>query len=177
MDHSYKEVGIEFTASFDRATEWLTIVFSRLVLPVVIVYFTIQFKQSPVDASLMLLFLSAIGIYCFVFRPLSYILMPDGIMIHKLIGDIRIPSDHIRKFRRPGTDYAKFVRGMYGSSRISGYFGKYTHRLVGCFALLRHTQRSHHFDGNAKGKIVIAHDHPELFLEEMTRLKELSCAA
>jgi hypothetical protein len=67
MDDLHKETGVKFSASFDRFTELLTIVFFRLVLPVLIVYFVIEFAQNPVDASVMLAFLSAIGFYCSIY--------------------------------------------------------------------------------------------------------------
>lgn len=177
MDDSHKEKRIKFSASFDKATELLTLISFRIVLPLLIVYFVMEFAQNPVDASVMLVFLSATGVYCLVFRPWSYILMQDGVVIHRLIGDIRIPFSNIRKFRRLSTDELKLVRGVYGFSRISGYFGKYTDPILGRLTFYATRRDRSILIETGNEKIVISPDHTELFMEKMTKLSELGCAA
>jgi hypothetical protein len=161
-----------FSASFDRFTEIITILFFRLVLPSISIYLAINFNSNPRDSAFLILLITTLVAYCLLFRPLSYLLSPTEIAVTRLAGNVRIPLAAIVSIRMLRPDELKFAKGCFGFARISGYFGRFSDPFLGRLIIYGTRLDRGVLLETKRKKFIITPDHPEKLIRAVKKLKE-----
>jgi Bacterial PH domain len=160
---------MKFTASLDGLAKGITI------SSIVIFIFTISFPyfiQKPsemgVEAILIPLLLIIIFFGIFVFRPISYLITDQDIIIHRPWKDVKISRKDIQGVDILDKDFHKNALRTFGVGGFWGYFGTFSHSSLGDMAWYV-TRRDKlvllKISGNKN--VVLSPDEQELFVQEL----------
>jgi Bacterial PH domain len=123
---------MKFTASLDGLAKGITI------SSIVIFIFTIAFPyfiQKPsemgIEAILIPFLLIIIFFGIFIFRPISYSITDQEVIIHRTWRDVKINRNDIQSVEKLDENFSKNTLRTFGVGGTWGYFGKFTHSSSG----------------------------------------------
>lgn len=67
----------------------------------------------------------------FSFRPISYRLADDKLIIHRLLADIKIERSEIKSVEQIDKENLSWSVRVFGVGGLFGYWGKFTNRKIG----------------------------------------------
>jgi hypothetical protein len=165
---------MKFTASLDGLAKGVTI------SSIVIFIFTIAFPyfiQKPsemgVEAILIPLLLLVIFFGIFIFRPVSYSITDQEVIIHRPWKDVKINQKDIQSVEILDENFAKNTLRTFGVGGLWGYFGKFTHSSLGSmdwYVTRRDTLVLLKIVGNKK--VVLSPDELNYFVETLKSDKQ-----
>jgi Bacterial PH domain len=166
---------MKFTASFDGLAKVVTI--SSIIIMIII--FTIAFPyfiQNPsemgIEAIFIPLFLIIIFLGIFIFRPISYSITDQEIIVHRPFKDIKISRKDIQSIEILDKKFSENTLRTFGVGGAWGYFGKFTHSSFGSmdwYVTRRDKLVLLKVSGNKK--LVVSPDELELFVQELKSLE------
>ena len=112
-----------FSASYDRTTKIISVVIAAILLVPIITTHSIA---VAVLAAVLLL-------VAYAYSPRSYEISERSILVHRLIGNVRIPLDHLREARIAQPDDLTGAIRLWGNGGLFGYYGLFrTSKLGKC---------------------------------------------
>jgi hypothetical protein len=161
---------MKFTASLDKLAKIITI------SSILIFIFTIAFPyflQSPsemgIEAILIPVFLLIIFFALFIFRPISYSITDQEVIIHRTWKDVKINRKDIQNVEKLGENVAQNTLRTFGVGGAWGYFGKFSHSSYGNMTwYVTRRDKLVLLKVSESKKIVLSPDELELFVQELS---------
>jgi hypothetical protein len=154
-----------FTTSLDQSTKITTS--AVLVLIVGIVGFSI-YKIGQTDQQILLISIIPIIIICLIaysFRPNNYSVSEDKLLIHRMIGDVKIMRSEIQSVEIIDESKVRNSIRTFGSGGFFGSYGKFWNSTLG--KMTWYVTRKDNFVlviTNDEKKILLTPDEPEEFV-------------
>lgn len=120
-----------YKTSLDNLAKGITIGVTILFAIIIVGQFSIikdEGRTVPIYtavASLLIYFIS------FAFRPISYILTKDKLIVHRPFKDVRIDRVNIRSVELLDKEQLGWNIRIFGVGGLFGYFGKFANRKFG----------------------------------------------
>jgi hypothetical protein len=122
---------VTYKTSLDNLAKGITIGVTILFAIIIVGQFSIikdEGRTVPIYtavASLLIYFIS------FAFRPISYILTKDKLIVHRPFKDVRIDRVNIRSVELLDKEQLGWNIRIFGVGGLFGYFGKFANRKFG----------------------------------------------
>jgi hypothetical protein len=158
-----------FTTSLDKSTKITTS--AVLVLIVGIVLFSL-YKIGQSDQAVLLITIIPIIVICliaYVFRPNNYSVSNDKLLIHRLIGDVKIGRNNIKTVEMIDESKVRKSIRTFGSGGFFGSYGKFWNSTLG--KMTWYVTRKDNFVlviTNDEKKILLTPDEPEEFVASLS---------
>ncbi len=161
---------MEFKASMDKFTKITTVVVSLLLLSAIVLQF-MAFKNNnfwiPIFVSSFIL----LGfIITFLYKPNTYSIQSNQIIIHRYINDVAIEKTEIKSVVQIEKNELKETIRSFGVGGLFGYFGKFSSSKMGAMTWYA-TRRSNYvlITTSSIKKIILTPDNPEDFVKEFNK--------
>src|SRR5579872_7610146 len=102
---------MRFQTTYDSTAKAISVIASVLLAAVAII------TRTPFVACLG----AALILMTFVWSPRGYTIAGQSILVHRLIGDARIPLDDVREIRVAGADDLQGCIRLFGNGGMFGY--------------------------------------------------------
>ena len=123
---------MKFTASLDGLAKGITLGVSLLFLFIIVSPFLfLQPAGRGLEVILIPFFLFVISVGVFIFRPISYTITDQDVIINRLLKSVIINRKDIQNVEILDKDFAKRTVRTFGVGGMWGYFGKFIHDIVG----------------------------------------------
>ena len=158
-------IKMTFTTSLDRLAKGVTIGVTILFATIIIeqfISFTDGDSTIPVSIPILLLLVYFLA---FGFQPISYVLTPEQLIIHRLISNVKINRTEIKSVEQIDKTRLRLTIRIFGVGGLFGYFGKFLNTKLGSttWYATRRDKAVLITTVNNK-KIVITPDNPEEFV-------------
>ncbi len=162
---------MRFKASMDTSTKFIT-AFVILILFAVITFPFISIPKSigilsPILTALITIIIFSIPI---LYKPKSYSIETNQIIIHRWINDIIILKNEITSVELLDKHKLKGSIRTFGVGGLFGYFGKFYNSTIGAMTWYA-TRRNNYIliTTTSNKKIIITPDNPEDFVKEFNK--------
>ena len=123
---------MKFTVSLDSLAKGITLGVNLLFLFIATFpYLFLQASERGEEAILIPIFLFIIELGVFIFRPISYTITDQEIIVNRLWKDVIINRKDIQSVEILDKDFSKRTIRTFGVGGMWGYFGKFIHNIVG----------------------------------------------
>ena len=159
-----------YKTSLDNMTKVITIVITILFAAIIVGQFSIikdEGKSVPIFTTILL---SIIYFGTFSFRPISYKLTDDKLIIHRPLSDVKIDRTEIKNVEQLDKDKLSWVLRIFGVGGLFGYWGKFSNTKIGSMTWYA-TRRNNAVLVTTiyNKKIVLTPNEPEKFVTEFNR--------
>jgi hypothetical protein len=157
-----------FKASMDSRANEITIMITMLFIGFFIAAFSILHLSGRILSMLPLLLLLIVYLRAFIFRPVSYEITNDSLIIHRPAKDITIPRERLNKVEIIDKEKMKSKTAVLGISGLFGYFGKFENKSIGNFTLYA-TRRNKTvlIETSDNKKVIVTPDKPSKFVKQL----------
>lgn len=157
-----------FKTSLDKLAKVVTAVIT--ILFTAIIFLQLIFIQDFGNISSIITITTLLISYliAFIFRPISYIILDEFLVIHRPLLDIKIALNEIENMVVLDSQELKGTIRTFGVGGLWGYWGSFANSRIGAMKWYA-TRMSNAVlitTGNNK-KIVLTPDDPELFVEKL----------
>src|SRR3954447_26514251 len=121
-----------FKASMDSRANDTTVVIT-LFLGLLITGFLIFQSGGKMISGLVSLFLLGEYIDTYLFRPVSYEINDDFLVIHRPVNDVSISQRSLNKVELLEKEKLKHAKGAFKITGLFGYFGVFANQQLGSF--------------------------------------------
>lgn len=161
-------MGMEFKTSLDKLATVVTAVITILFTAIIVLQliFLQDFGNTSSIITITTLLISYL--IAFIFRPISYIILDEFLVIHRPLLDIKIALNEIENMVVLDSQELKGTIRTFGVGGLWGYWGSFANSRIGAMKWYA-TRMSNAVlitTGNNK-KIVLTPDHPELFVKKL----------
>jgi hypothetical protein len=159
---------MEFKTSLDKLAKVVTAVITILFTAIIVLQliFIQDFGNTSSIITITTLLISYL--IAFIFRPISYIILDELLVIHRPLLDIKIALTEIENIVVLDSQELKGTIRTFGVGGLWGYWGRFANSRIG--AMKWYATRMNNAvlitTGNNK-KIVLTPDDPELFVEKL----------
>ena len=123
---------MKFTASLDNLAKGITLGVNLLFIFIITSPFIfLQPAERGEEVILIPIFLFVISIGVFIFRPISYTITDQEIIVNRLWKDVIINRKDIQSVEILDKDFSKRTIRAFGVGGMWGYFGKFVHDIIG----------------------------------------------
>ena len=123
---------MKFAASLDGLAKGITLGVNLLFLFIAAFpYLFLQASERGEEAIFIPIFLFIIDLGVFIFRPISYIITDQEIIVNRLWKDVIINRKDIQNVEILDNDFSKRTIRTFGVGGMWGYFGKFIHDIIG----------------------------------------------
>jgi|LakMenE18May11ns_1017448.scaffolds.fasta_scaffold9707433_2 hypothetical protein len=159
---------MEFKTSLDKLAKVVTAVITILFTAIIVLQliFIQDFGNTSSIITITTLLISYL--IAFIFRPISYIILDELLVIHRPLLDIKIALSEIENIVVLDGQELKGTIRTFGVGGLWGYWGRFANSRIGAMKWYA-TRMSNAVlitTGNNK-KIVLTPDDPELFVEKL----------
>lgn len=159
-----------FKTSLDKLAKIVTTSITFLFLAIIIAQFSILGKNEimyPISTTILL---SLIYFGVLVFKPISYQLTSKNFIIHRIIGDVKIPYTQIKHIENLEDDKLANAVRIIGVAGLFGYWGKFSNSKIGTMTWYATKRKKAVLISTVnEKKIVITPDYPEKFVYEYNK--------
>jgi hypothetical protein len=120
-----------YKTSLDNLAKLVTMVVSIIFAIIIVVQFSLindEVQFVPIFTTTLFLF---IYFGTFFFRPVSYILTPDQLIIHRPLSNIKILRTDIKTVEHIDKNDLKWSIRIFGVGGLFGYWGKFRNKKMG----------------------------------------------
>jgi Bacterial PH domain len=171
---------MEYKASLDQTSKIITAFITVLFAGIATWNFWLMFTDSDSITHVSINLISIIlilGIYsfCYLFRPMRYIVEKNGLTIHRPLKDYHLELHKIKSVYLTDTKTMKWTIRTFGVGGLFGYYGKFRNKTFGNMTWYA-TQRNNFvvIETTDNKKIVITPDNPDLVNELDRLIKKLT---
>ena len=145
-----------------------TTVVITLILGFSIAGFLIFQPGGKIVSGLISLFLLAAYIYTYLFRPVSYEINDNFLIIHRPINDVIISRIRLNSVQLVDSAELKHTTGAFRIEGLFGYFGKCANKQLGSFIMYT-TRRNKTvlIETTDNRKVVLSPDRPTKFIRQL----------
>ena len=159
---------MEFKTSLDKLAKVVTAVITILFTAIIVLQliFIQDFGNTSSIITITTLLISYL--IAFIFRPISYIILDEFLVIHRPLLDLKIALNEIENMVVLDSQELKGTIRTFGVGGLWGYWGSFANSRIGAMKWYA-TRMSNAVlitTGNNK-KIVLTPDDPELFVEKL----------
>ena len=159
---------MEFKTSLDKLAKVVTAVITILFTAIIVLQ--LIFLQDCGNTSSIITITTLLISYliAFIFRPISYIILDEFLVIHRPLLDIKIALNEIENMVVLDSQELKGTIRTFGVGGLWGYWGSFANSRIGAMKWYA-TRMSNAVlitTGNNK-KIVLTPDDPELFVKKL----------
>jgi len=159
---------MEFKTSLDKLATVVTAVITILFTAIIVLQliFIQDFGNTSSIITITTLLISYL--IAFIFRPISYIILDELLVIHRPLSDIKIALTEIENIVVLDSQELKGTIRSFGVGGLWGYWGSFANSRIGAMKWYA-TRMSNAVlitTGNNK-KIVLTPDDPELFVKKL----------
>ena len=123
---------MKFTASLDGLAKGITLGVNLLFLFITVSPFIfLQPVDRGLEVILIPIFLFVISVGAFIFRPISYTITDQEVIVNRLWKSVIINRKDIQNVEILDKDFSKRTVRTFGVGGMWGYFGKFIHDIVG----------------------------------------------
>jgi hypothetical protein len=156
-----------FKASMDRNANDITFVISLFLGFLITGFLVFQFGGQIVSVLVSLCLLGAY-IDIFLFRPVSYEINDDFLIIHRLVNDVSIPRQCLNKVEIVDTEKLKHAKGTFKVRGLFGYFGKFANQQLGTFTMYAtRKNKTVLIETTDHRKVILTPDRPAKFVRQL----------
>jgi hypothetical protein len=159
---------MEFKTSLDKLAKVVTAVVTVLITGIIVLQ--LIFIQDFGNASSIITITTLLLSYliAFMFRPISYVILDELLVIHRPLLDIKIELNQIKNVQILDSQELKGTIRIFGVGGLWGYWGSFANTRIGVMkwyatrmsnAVLKTTV--------SNKKIVLTPDEPELFVKNL----------
>jgi len=156
-----------FKTSLDKLAKGITIgvivIFSFIIGGQLIP----AYGLDPIKSLLLIGLLTAICLLCYLFRPLTYILTNDNLVIHRLFNDVIIKRQSILTAREVNKRDMGLTIRTFGVGGLFGYFGKFSNSKIGRLTMYGTRRNNTVLIETAKKKFILTPDEPIEFVRQL----------
>lgn len=158
-----------FTTSLDKSNKVTTT--AVLALIIVIVGFSL-YKIGQTDQEILTVTIIPIIVICLIayaFRPNNYAVSDEKLLIHRMIGDVKILRNDIKSVEMIDESKVKNSIRTFGSGGFFGSYGKFWNSTLG--SMTWYITRKENFvlvTTNDEKKILLTPDEPEAFVTSLS---------
>ena len=160
---------MKFSASLDNLAKGITLAMNILFIFIATFpYLFLQASERGNEVIIIPIWLFIIDLVIFIFRPISYSITDQEVIIHRLWKDVKISRTAIQSVELLDENFSKNTLRTFGVGGVWGYWGKFSHSSLGNMTwyvtrrdkmvLLKITDNK---------KIVLSPDRLEEFVEKM----------
>jgi hypothetical protein len=162
---------MKFTASLDGLAKGVTISsFVVFIFTIAFLYFVTKPSEMGIEAILIPLLLVIIFLGPFLFRPTSYTITNEELIIHRPLKDVKINRKDIQSVEILDENFAKNTLRTFGVGGLWGYFGKFAHSSMGSMDwYVTRRDRLVLLKNSENKKVVLSPDEVELFIKELSK--------
>jgi hypothetical protein len=120
-----------YKTSLDNLAKLVTIVVSIVFAVIIVIQFSLindEVQFVPIFTTILFLI---IYFGTFFFRPVSYILTPDQLIIHRPLSNIKILRTDIKTVEHIDKNDLKWSIRIFGVGGLFGYWGKFRNKKMG----------------------------------------------
>jgi hypothetical protein len=159
-----------YKTSLDNLAKVVTIVITILFAAIIVGQFSLindEGKSVPIFTTILL---SLIYFGTFSFRPISYRITDDKLIIHRLLSNIKIDRTEIKNVEQLEKAKLSWSVRIFGVGGLFGYWGKFSNTKIGTMTWYA-TRRSNAVLVTTihNKKIVLTPNEPEKFVTEFNR--------
>ena len=122
---------MKFTASLDGLAKGITLGVNLLFLFIIVSPFIfLQPSDRGEEVILIPIFLFVISIGVFIFRPISYTITDQEVIVNRLWKSVKINRKDIQNVEILDKDFSKRTTRTFGVGGMWGYFGKFSHDII-----------------------------------------------
>jgi hypothetical protein len=120
-----------YKTSLDNLAKVITIGAAILFVIIIIRQCSIIKDSIQIIPVCTIVFLLLIYFIAFAFRPISYDLVADKLIIHRLFTDVKIDRNIIKSVELLDRDKIGYVIRTFGVGGLFGYYGKFASKKLG----------------------------------------------
>lgn len=159
-----------FTTSLDGLSKGITIGVVILFSFIIGGQLIPSYGHDPIKSTLLIGLLVAICLFCFLFRPLTYVLTADKLVIHRLFSDITISRRDIVTAREVNKGDMGLTIRTFGVGGLFGYFGNFSNTKIGRLTMYATRRNNTVLIETGNKKIILTPDDPiELVRQLVTK--------
>ncbi len=159
---------MEFKTSLDKLAKVVTAVVTVLITGIIVLQ--LIFIQDFGNASSIITITTLLLSYliAFMFRPISYVILDELLVIHRPLLDIKIEFNEIKNVEILDSQELKGTIRTFGVGGLWGYWGSFANTRIGVMKWYA-TRMSNAvlITTVSNKKIVLTPDEPELFVKNL----------
>jgi Bacterial PH domain len=156
-----------FGVSLDGLAKGITIGVTVLFSIIIGVQLIPAYKIDPLGSGFLILFLTLIYLCCILFRPMSYKLTADSLIIHRLFNDIVLNRKDILIVREVARADMRLTIRTFGVGGLFGYFGKFSNATIGKMTLYATRRDKTVLVETSDKKLILTPDNPAEFIIQL----------
>ncbi len=156
-----------YETSLDRLAKGITIGVTVLFLIIIGGQLIPFFKIDPLGSGFLILFLLVVYLCCVLFRPISYQLTGNSLIIHRLFSDIVINRRDILKVREVTRADMRLTIRTFGVGSLFGYFVKFSNSTMGEITLYATRRDKTVLIETLNKKLILTPDNPVEFINQL----------
>ena len=149
-----------FTTSLDGLAKGITIGVIILFSVIIGGQLIPSYGLDPIGSTVLIGLLVGICLFCVLFRPLTYVLTADKLVIHRLFSDITISRKDIVATREINKGDMGLTIRTFGVGGLFGYFGKFSNTKIGRLTMYATRRNNSVLIETANKKIILTPDDP-----------------
>ena len=162
-----------YKTSLDNLAKVVTIIITILFAVIIVGQFSLIKDEGKSVPTFTTILLSLIYFGTFSFRPISYKLTDDKLIIHRPLFDIKINRTEIKNVEQLDKEKLSWAVRIFGVGGLFGYWGKFSNAKLGSMTWYA-TRRNNAVLVTTiyNKKIVLTPNEPEKFVNEFNRRTE-----
>ena len=156
-----------FGTSLDRLAKGITIGVAVLFSIIIGGQLIPAYSIDPIGSGFLVLLVTAIYLGCFLFRPISYKLTGEWLIIHRLLNDIIINRNDIVNVREITHDDMRLTIRTFGVGGLFGYFGKFSNATIGKITMYATRRDKTVLVETPNKKLILKPDNPAEFVNQL----------
>lgn len=161
---------MKFKTSFGVEVKIITALITILFATIIGMQISAIQKEGSIIYFFTIALLVLIYVWAFVFKVRYYEVTPNGIIIKRIIGDVKIARSLIANVEPLKESTAFWAIRVFGNGGFFGYYGKFLNHKLGITT--RYATRKDKlviiFKTNGE-KIIVSPDEPKMFVEEFNK--------
>lgn len=122
---------MRYTASVDRTTTIITIGLTALFVGIIAFEFLTFSDDAKIGAFVSTAILVVTYGFAYVYRPMSYTLTSQDLVIHRPVSDVTYPRETLESVQRIPKENLKFTIRTFGVGGLWGYYGQFYNSVYG----------------------------------------------
>lgn len=122
---------MRYTASLDKYTKISTAAFSALLVGIAALEFATFSQEARIGAWVSTTIFILVSGAAYIYRPLSYTLIDNKLIVHRLISDVSYAVDTFEAVKVIPRENLKFTIRTFGVGGLWGYFGQFYNGAYG----------------------------------------------
>ena len=157
-----------YSTSLDNLAKAITAGVTLLFVYIIILQYPVAPGEGMEPFFLAAVLLLIYGI-TYAFRPISYILTSEQLIIHRPIADVKIDRSQVKSVELLDEGTLRWSVRVFGVGGLFGYFGKFANRKLGSMTWYA-TRRNKAVLvlTTENNKIILTPDEPERFAREFS---------